>query len=73
MGRYGKSIGDYVSEITGFKLIKEQLDLLSLIKEVDKYKNIAASCGRGFSKTMLSAGAMLWFGDEYASGLSQNG
>jgi hypothetical protein len=73
MGRYGKSIDNYVSEISGFKLIKEQIDLLSLMKEVDKYKNIAASCGRGFSKTMLSAGAMLWFGDEYASGLSQNG
>ncbi len=73
MGRYGKSINDYVSEISGFKLIKEQVELLSLMKEVDKYKNIAASCGRGFSKTMLSAGAMLWFGDEYASGLSNNG
>jgi hypothetical protein len=73
MGRFGKSIEDYVSEISGFKLIREQVDLLHLIKEVDKYKNLAASCGRGFSKTMLSAGAMMWFGDEYASGLSNNG
>lgn len=43
------------------------------MKEVDKYKNLAISAGRGFSKTSMAACAGLWFADEYASGLSQQG
>ena len=66
LGRYGKSIQSYIEELTGFKLIKEQIDLLDLFKDTE-IKEAAGSCGRGFSKTMLSAGTTLWFADEYAS------
>ena len=73
MGRYGLSIEKYAETITGYKLIPEQIEMLRLMKEVDKYKNLAISAGRGFSKTTMAAVAGLWFADEYASGLSQQG
>jgi hypothetical protein len=66
MGRYGKSINNYIEEISGYKLIPEQIQCLNFLKDLDKKQQII-SAGRGFSKTMLSSGTVMWFADEYAS------
>lgn len=56
---------NYFKRITRFKPIPEQIEVLNALADV-KIRNLALSCGRGFSKTLLSATAALWFADDYA-------
>jgi hypothetical protein len=58
-------IVSYFTKITGLTPIKEQVEVLEVLGDIN-IKNVCLSAGRGFSKTMLSALAALWFAVEYS-------
>lgn len=55
----------YFKIITKFTPTPEQCEVLTALADVNT-KNLCLCCGRGFSKTMLSALAALWFADIYS-------
>jgi len=54
----------YFEEITRFRPIPEQKILLNALADIT-IKNLCVSAGRGFSKTLCSGLATLWFADIY--------
>jgi len=57
------SISEYFTQLTGYNPIDEQVDLLTFLVD-DKVKNCMVSCGRGFSKTLCSSVALLWYAEK---------
>jgi len=60
-----ESIVKYFERITKLKAIPEQIEVLEALAN-PSIKNLCLSCGRGFSKTLLSALAALWYADIYS-------
>ena len=60
-----EGIIEYFKRITKFTPTPEQIEVLEALIDVNT-KNLCLCCGRGFSKTMLSALAALWFADIYS-------
>ena len=59
------NIVEYFKFITKLEPIPEQVELLNSLVDII-IKNLAVSAGRGFSKTLCSALAVLYFADVYA-------
>lgn len=68
--KFREEIVDYFKRITRLVPTKEQVDVLNNLADTD-IKNLCLCCGRGFSKTMLSAVATLWFADVYSDAIGR--
>jgi len=58
-----QDIIEYFKKRTGFKPTPEQVELLNFLVD-NSIKNGMVSCGRGFSKTLCSAIAFLWYAEK---------
>lgn len=58
-----RDIVTYFHEVTGFTPTKEQVVLLLALTN-DAIMKLLVSCGRGFSKTLCSAIAILWYAEK---------
>ena len=57
------SITEYFEQLTGWKPIKEQKELLLALTD-DKCKKLIVTAARGFSKTLCSAISLLWYAEK---------